>query len=204
MSGQGKRPMLRATPPPAVPCMRLRSMNVPPATRLSTRRDASLSRRNALLAAAALLGTAAWPVLADEARLGVGATLPPLSVNDQFDRPVSIDAGTRVLLFAADKAAGDIATEVLRPHPEVLAQQRLVYLADISGMPAVITRMFALPKMRELPFPVGLVRDAAVTEALPRQAGALTWIALDQGTVRSVESLPDAAALRSRLGLPAN
>lgn len=138
---------------------------------------------------------------AAESELAVGSALPPLSVNDQFDRPVAVDAGTRLVLFAADKAAGDVATEALKAHPEVLAQQRLVYLADISGMPAVITRMFALPKMRDLPFPVGLVRDTQLTAALPRKAGMLTLMVLESGTVRGIEYLPDAAAVRSRLGI---
>jgi len=164
----------------------------------------STARRQALRAGAALLlAVALLPAAgAAESELAVGSALPPLSVNDQFDRPVVVDASTRLVLFAADKAAGDVATEALKAHPEVLAQQRLVYLADISGMPAVITRMFALPKMRDLPFPVGLVRDAQVTAALPRKAGTLTLLVLDQGTVRGIESLPDAAAVRTRLGMP--
>ncbi|MET3514044.1 hypothetical protein ABIC63_001815 [Pseudacidovorax sp. 1753] len=165
--------------------------------------DATASRRHALRAGAALLAVALLPGAgAAESELAVGSALPPLSVNDQFDRPVVVDASTRLVLFAADKAAGDVATEALKAHPEVLAQQRLVYLADISGMPAVITRMFALPKLRDLPFPVGLVRDAQVTAALPRKAGTLTLLVLDQGTVRGIEFLRDADAVRTRLGMP--
>ncbi|WP_052383601.1 hypothetical protein [Pseudacidovorax intermedius] len=162
----------------------------------------STARRQALRAGAALLAVALLPAAgAAESELAVGSALPPLSVNDQFDRPVVVDAGTRLVLFAADKAAGDVATEALKAHPDVLAQQRLVYVADISGMPAVITRMFALPKMRDLPFPVGLVRDAQLTAALPRKAGMLTLMVLEGGTVRGIEYLPDAAAVRSRLGI---
>lgn len=164
-------------------------------------RSASTTRRHVLLAAVVLGLAPAWATRAAASELAVGDTFPPLSVNDQFDRPVAVDAGTRLVLFAADKAAGDVATEALMAHPEVLAQQRLVYLADISGMPAVITRMFALPKMRDLPFPVGLVRDAQLTATLPRKAGMLTLMVLEGGTVRGIEYLPDAAAVRSRLGI---
>lgn len=174
-----------------------------PALSSGTPLDTVDVRRRALITTACLATMAmttgvAWAADGD---IGPGAPLPPLAVADQFDRPVRIEAGTRFLLFAADKAAGDAATEALKAHPDLLAQQRIVYIADISGMPAVITRMFALPKWRELPFPVGLVRDAQLTAALPRKAGELTLLMLDQGKVQGVEYLTDAAAVRRRFGL---
>ncbi len=164
---------------------------------------AALSRRRVLIAtvclgATAMAGGAAW---AAEGEIAAGTSLPPLAVNDQFDRPVTIDHSTRFLLFAADQAAGDLATDALKANPEMLAQQRIVYIADISGMPAMITRMFALPKWRELPFAVGLVRDAQLTAALPRRPGELTLLALEQGKVQGVEYLADAAAVRRRFGV---
>lgn len=176
-----------------------------PLTLASTSRtsDVGWSRRHALLATACLglVALAAGTARAAEGEIGPGESLPSLAVNDQFDRPATLDAGTRFLLFAADKAAGDLATDALKAQPELLAQQRIVYIADISGMPAVITRMFALPKWRELPFPVGLVRDAQLTAALPRKPGQLTLLTLEQGKVQGIDYLADAKALRQRFGI---
>jgi hypothetical protein len=134
--------------------------------------------------------------------LVVGASMPPIAVESQHGQAVSITPATRKLIFAADKAAGDLATSVLAPEPAgVLDRLNAVYLADISGMPAFVTRMFALPKMRELPFAVGLVRDAAVTADLPRQPGEVTVVDIDQGRAVQIRSAADAAALRKLLGL---
>lgn len=134
--------------------------------------------------------------------LAIGAPLPPITVENQNGQAVSITPALKRLIFAADKAGGDLATSVLSPEPAgVLDRLHAVYLADISGMPAIVTRMFALPKMRELPFPVGLVRDAAMTADLPRRPGEVTVIDLDQGRAVQIRNAADAAALRRLLGL---
>jgi len=70
--------------------------------------------------------------------LEAGATWPALSLKDQNDQLVVIHATTRHVIFAAEKQVSDM----------------------ISAMPAMTSRMFAIPKLRELPFPVGLLRDA--------------------------------------------
>ncbi|WP_448251240.1 hypothetical protein [Ottowia oryzae] len=114
---------------------------------------------------------------------------------------MSIEASTRFVVFAADKTASDIVSGALRPHPSIFAERRLVYIADISAMPAMVTRMFALPKMRDLPFQVGLVQNSEITSHLPRKPKEVTLIALEQQRVQTIEYLPDAASLRRSLGI---
>ena len=90
------------------------------------------------LALALPLGALAAPLIA-------GSSLPPLSLEDQHGKAVSVPAGTRVIVFAADKAASDLANEVLgNEKPGVLERLQAVYVADISGMPSLVTKMFAL------------------------------------------------------------
>lgn len=152
-----------------------------------------------LILLALLVGGAPIPLRAEP--LAPGSLLPALSVVDQHERQVSIDASTRFVVFAADKAASDIVTDALRPHPSIFAERRLVYIADISAMPALVTRMFALPKMRDLPFPVGLVRNSEITSHLPRKPKEVTLIVLENQRVQTIEYLPDAASLRRSLGI---
>ena len=141
------------------------------------------------------------------APLAVGSTLPTLTLNDQHDKPVAIPPDTRWVLFAKEKAVSDMATAVLSSEPAgVLGRAHLVYVVDISGMPALVTRMFALPKLRDLPFPIALVREAAEVAQvadLPHQTGAATLLRLDGGRIDQVTAVRSADELRTALGLGA-
>lgn len=147
------------------------------------------------------------PMPADAAPLTSGSAMPALSLNDQHDKPAPVSASTRWLVFAAEKPVSDMVSALLAAEPAGVADRlRLVYVADISGMPALVTRMFALPKLRELPFPIALVRDAAqVTQVadIPRVTGAATVLRLDNGRVAQVATIRVADELRTLLGLPA-
>lgn len=136
------------------------------------------------------------------APLATGSPAPALTLEDQHGKPVAVTPATRLVLFAADKAASDLASEVLgQEKTGVLTRLQAAYLADISAMPSLVTRMFALPAMRELPFSIGLTRDAAVLADLPRQKGAVTVIRLADGQVGSVDYARDSAQLKQLLGL---
>lgn len=144
----------------------------------------------------------ALPLSALATPLAAGSSLPPLSLEDQHGKVVKVSAGARIIVFAADKAASDLANEVLgNEKPGVLLRLQAVYLADISGMPSLVTKMFALPAMRTLPFPIGLAREPAVLADLPRQKAAVTVIRLADGTVQGVDHAKGSAQLKQMLGL---
>lgn len=146
------------------------------------------------------------PLRAEAAPLTEGSAMPTLSLNDQHDKPAAVSTQTRWVVFTAEKPVSDMVSAVLAAEPAGVADRlRLVYVADISGMPALVTRMFALPKLRELPFPIALVRDTAQVAQvadLPRVAGAATVLHLENGRVIQVASARQAAELRTLLGLP--
>ncbi|MDD2990302.1 MAG: hypothetical protein PHI64_15215 [Zoogloea sp.] len=149
-----------------------------------------------------LLVGLALPLVAGAAPVLPGNPLPALSLEDQHGKLVSTRADTRTVLFAADKAGSDLINEVLAAQPEgVLATLKAVYFADISAMPALVTRMFALPALREMPFAVGLGRDAAQLADLPRQKGAATILRVADGKVTAIEYAHNAGQLMQAIGL---
>ncbi|MBK1679586.1 hypothetical protein [Rhodocyclus tenuis] len=162
-----------------------------------------LRRKLASASVALLLGTAsALPLTAGAEPLAPGTALPALLLEDQNGKPVQIDAETRIVIFSAGMAASDLVKEVLRGEPAgTLERLHAVYLSDISAMPALITRMIALPKLRELPFPIGLGREAAQLADLPRQTDAATVLHLQDGKLTAVDYAKDAAQLRQAIGL---
>lgn len=164
-----------------------------------------LCRRRLLQAgiALSLLMLAAGPGAA--APLTPGASTPVISLSDQHGKPVRVDGSTERLLFTAERSVNDMVSKWLSAQPAgVLERQRTVYVADISAMPAVVTRMFALPKMREWPFVVGLVRESADVHQVadvPRQPGAATVLRFVDGRLTEIHLARNESQLRAALGL---
>jgi hypothetical protein len=149
----------------------------------------------------------ALPLTAEAAPLAAGSVMPTLSLNDQHDKPALVGPSTRWVVFTAEKPVSDMVSAVLAAEAAGVADRlRLVYVADISGMPALVTRLFALPKLRELPFPIALVRDPAQVAQvadIPRVPGSATVLRIDAGRVAQVVMARQAAELRAAIGLPA-
>lgn len=110
----------------------------------------------------------------------VGSTLPALSLADQHGKSSFLTADTRLVVFSADKKASSLANEFLNKQGQAWMDARsLWYLADISGMPKLITKLFAMPKMKKFSFPVALARDDAQVADLPREEGKVTVLRLE-------------------------
>ncbi len=131
----------------------------------------------------------------------LGSRLERVTLADQFDQEWTLDAGVDVVLFARDMAGGGLIKEVLAEHPEALAANRGVYVADISGMPGLIARMSAIPKMRERPYPTLLDRDGTATRAFPAKDGQATILRLSALVVSEVRFVDSTEDLRAALGL---
>lgn len=158
----------------------------------------------ALLAVPAWFGTGAQAQSSTSAPTGstlaLNHSLPTLQLNDQHDKAWQVPADTRLVLFAAGRKASSLVQTVLEKEAkDFLAQRHTVYLADMSKMPAFATRMFALPSLREMPFPVGVSLNEATLAAWPRQPDSLTLISLANGVVQGVAYATTEADLRAAL-----
>jgi len=151
----------------------------------------------------ALAAGAALPALAQVSAattVAVGQALPSLNLKDQHDKPWQIAPSTRLVMFAAGRKASNLSQAVLQALPEdQLTRKNAVYLADMSKMPAFITRTFALPTLREFPYVMGVSLDEATLAAWPRQPDAVTLIELDQSLVKSIRFVATEAELRAAL-----
>jgi hypothetical protein len=131
-----------------------------------------------------------------------GQALPELALKDQHDQAWRVDDNTQLVLFAAGRKASTLVQTVLAGQPAgFLASRQAVYLADMSRMPGFITRTFALPALREMPFRVGVVLDETLLRDWPRPEAAVVLIGLQNGRVSSVSQISTEAPLRAALGL---
>ena len=115
--------------------------------------------------------------------------MEPVSLLDQNQVLQRIDESVRVILFAREMQGGAVIRALLEEEaPGYLAQHRAVYIADISGMPTLIARLVAIPKMqRERPYPTLLDRDGVTTAPFPSEEGRVTVLLLDKLRVQAID-----------------
>jgi len=149
---------------------------------------------------AVLLSVLLVPVLAWAEPYGVGDMLPAARFDDQHGRTHTLHGHVRVIVFSRDMEAGDVIKAALSEDgARVLGDAGAVYVADVSGMPAVIRRVFALPRMRARGYPMLLDTEGEVTARFPARAGQATVLVLENLRVTTVQHHPDAVGLRDAL-----
>jgi hypothetical protein len=162
--------------------------------------DLMTKRRKILLTA--LLALSLYSSLSLAALLKLGDTLTKFEFIDQFDQPHSVDKQTRILFFAKSKHAGSLMTDIISDvAPDHLSKLNAVYIADISGMPSLVTRFIVMPKMRDIKVPILLVRESEYVAWLPREEDKVTVIKLTDGKVNHIDFTAEKETLRRLLGI---
>ncbi len=132
--------------------------------------------------------------------LAVGSRMPEIALADQHDAAGTIGPAVRLVVFTRDMDAGDIVKEALAERGAALLDSaRAVYVADIARMPAIISKLFAVPAMRKRAYRMLLDRDGNATAAFPAVDKKVTLMQLRELTFEHVEYVDSAAALRAAL-----
>lgn len=141
--------------------------------------------KKTFLVLAALAACAATAISAPYQK---GDRVDAFQAKDQHDHAFTLKpTSTRFLLVSHDMETGKKANAALTTvGKENLANKKVVYLANIHGMPGV-GRMFALPKMRKYSHTIILGDDAGLIARFPQEPGKVTVLKLDGGKVESVK-----------------
>ena len=151
----------------------------------------------------ALLVVLLLAAAAHGAPLAVGDPMPPLTLEDQHGRAGSVGDGVRVVVVSRDMEAGDVVKKAFAGRDQAfLDTNGAVYVANISGMPALITRLFALPRMRERPYRMLLDRDGSATKDIPAVPGRPTVLTLESGRIVRMSQPADPGALAAEIAPP--
>ncbi len=130
----------------------------------------------------------------------LGGRIDPLSLETQHGESGGIDAATKQVLFTRDMDAGKVVKAALAEGGrDLLERSGTVYVADVSAMPALIRRLFALPGLRRREYAMSLDTDGQTTSRIPRQPGKPTLIKLDALEIIGFEYPADADAVRAAL-----
>jgi hypothetical protein len=88
-------------------------------------------------------------------RVALGETLSPFTLKDQFDRLHTLTEETKKVIFVFKKDPGHVVRSYLnRQKDNYLQSRRILFVADISKMPAVIREYAAMPDLRKRDYPV--------------------------------------------------
>ncbi|OUM30016.1 FAD/FMN-containing dehydrogenase [Pseudomonas putida] len=138
------------------------------------------------------------PLLANA--LEPGEKLAPWTLLDQHDQAYSLDTTTHILLVARDMDGAKLVKAALAEQPKGYLEARdAVFVADIQRMPALISKLFAIPAMRDYSYRVLLDREGHVASRYPGREGQVQWLQLQQGVLVSQRAFADAAALKAAL-----
>lgn len=141
----------------------------------------------------------AMPSLA-ELKVGDAITLPQLA--DQFDAAQTLHRGTKWVLFSHDMDSTNIVRDALTAQSaETMQVAAIQFYADISGMPALISRFIAIPKLKKLAYPIVLARDKSKLQLLPREENKATVIRLKQGKVQAITMVKSMEQLQALIAL---
>ncbi|WP_462380059.1 FAD/FMN-containing dehydrogenase [Pseudomonas sp. Marseille-QA0892] len=129
-----------------------------------------------------------------------GDTLETWTLKDQFDQPYTLSADTRIILVARSMTGSGLLDDALANKPkEYLPQRRAVFIGDIHRMPSAITKMFAIPAMKDYTYRVLLDRDGAIAARYPADNDSVLWLQLEDGKLVSQQAFADADALYDAL-----
>jgi hypothetical protein len=87
-------------------------------------------------------------------------SLELMTFKDQWDQNHELDRKTNWLVVSQAMESGDIVKDAFNSLSiKKPGDYGMIYIADISAMPSLISKFFALPKMRDYIFPIGLIRE---------------------------------------------
>ena len=132
--------------------------------------------------------------------LEVGDRLEAFSLEDQHGEEHRLGPDIRVILYSRDRKGGSVMSDAMEGRDGAFLTARgIAYVNDISAMPSLVTRLFAVPAMRRRPYPILLDREGDLTARFPDRSDSATLILLNDSTLISIEYIDDSSELGARL-----
>ena len=119
---------------------------------------------------------------------------------DQWDKPAKLDTTVQWVIFSHHKDGNEWVRDALNELGiKNLAERHWLYVADISGMPSLITKIFALPKMRKYAFSIAISYDEENTENWPEKEDTVSVYKLNNLKIVEAKTFPSKMALEDFL-----
>lgn len=120
----------------------------------------------------------------------VGKELADFSFKNQFGKDVKLDNKVKKIIFVFTKPTGHLVREYLKKQPKNYLESRdTLFIADISGMPSIIAKMFAIPDMKKSDYQILLIKEKVNSKMFrsEKHKDAVMIISLDNKIVKNVK-----------------
>jgi hypothetical protein len=121
---------------------------------------------------------------------------------DQFDKAHSLSDETKKVIFVFAKATGHTVREFLKKQDKnYLPKLNTLFVADISGMPAVIRNTFALPDFKKSAYSVLLIYDKKIAKIYKDESKAdkISIVSLQNGVIENIKYVNSEEELKAAL-----
>ena len=120
----------------------------------------------------------------------IGSAMKIFTLKDQFDKKHKLLPSTKKLIFVATKATGHLVKGYLNKKPiDYLQKRDTLFVADVSKMPSIIYKMFALPDLQKHKYPILIIEDEKIGKEYKSKNNSdkVMIVTLDNLIVKSVE-----------------
>jgi hypothetical protein len=132
----------------------------------------------------------------------IGKELANYKLKDQFDKEHTLTNDVKKILFAFSKPTGHLMKVYLGVRPvDYLSSRDIVFIADISGMPSLIAKMFAIPDLKESKYSVLLIRKKENAKRFRNEEhkNEVMIITLDNKIVKNVKFVSNEEDLKKAI-----
>jgi len=134
--------------------------------------------------------------------LDINATLPTITLNDQFEQSHTVPLSIGKIIFSEDKSSSTLVNGFIKKQPQsgtYLATKNAVFISNITKMPSFITRMFAIPKMKKYQHKVLLIDDDN-NDMFHTQDDHIAIFTINGGIITDIVYVKNINDLQSALG----
>ena len=115
------------------------------------------------------------------AKAEVGKPFPSYTLPDPHEQTHTLAKETRFVIITSEKDISGKVSDWLKAQPaDYLGKHKTEVISDITPMPAIITSLFAKPKMKKYPYRLLLADDKKFAEIYPAKKAHIALFALDE------------------------
>ncbi|MBV7316956.1 hypothetical protein [Shewanella sp. NIFS-20-20] len=121
------------------------------------------------------------------AEIKEGSSIAATGLLDQHEQVQQINQDSRYLLFSRGMKGGEVIQAAFEQSEALANSKQVLYVADISGMPGLISKFVAIPRMQDLPYAVALDLEGVQTVDFPVEKDKATIITLNNLVVTNIQ-----------------
>jgi hypothetical protein len=100
---------------------------------------------------------------------------------------IKIPKEVKLIIVSFEKDTGALVNEYLNTKsPDYLTKYNSIFIADINKMPSVITKMFALPKLRKYKHPMYLNYDEKFEQSVLGKEEMVTLLHVENSVIKHI------------------